>query len=118
MPLNVKILSLIFIIAFAVIIFLVLRKGRISLKYSIIWYACLFVLLLFTIFPEFLRWLTGLIGIQIPSNFIFAFMLGVLFVICLFLTMIVSEQNEKIRRLLQEMSIIKEKLRDKDEKND
>ena len=113
MSFNLKLLSIIFIISITLVIFFVTRKGKILVKYSIVWYGCLFILLLLTIFPSVLSWFTDLFGIQVSSNFIFAFMIGVLFVICISLTVIVSEQNEKIRSLIQEISIIKERL-DKD----
>ena len=106
MSLNLKILSLAFIIVLTVLIFLIVKKGKMLLKYSIIWYACLTVLALFTLFPGLLAWFTKIFGIQISSNFIFAFMIAVLFVICISLTMIVSKQNEDIRVLVQEVSIL------------
>ena len=83
------------------------KKNKISVKYSIVWYLCLFTLTLFTIFPNLLGYVTKLFGIQVSSNFIFAFMIGVLFIITLSLTIIVSEQQEKIRILIQEVSILK-----------
>ena len=114
MSFNLKLLSIVFIAILTLAVFLITRKGKILLKYSIIWYGCLLVLLLLTIFPGLLVWFTNLFGIQISSNFIFAFMIGVLFVICISLTVIVSDQNEKIRCLIQEISIIKEKTDYKD----
>ena len=113
MSFNLKLLSIIFILSITLVIFFVTRKGKILVKYSIVWYGCLLILLLLTIFPSVLAWFTDLFGIQVSSNFIFAFMIGVLFVICISLTVIVSEQNEKIRTLIQEISIIKERT-DKD----
>lgn len=110
MSINLKLLSIVFILIITIAIFLITRKGRISLKYSIIWYGCLLILFILTMFPSLLVWFTNLFGIQISSNFIFAFMIGVLFVICISLTVIVSEQNEKIRCLIQELSILKQKM--------
>ena len=62
---------------------------------------------LFTVFPWLLGYVTKLIGIQLSSNFIFAFMIGVLFFLTLSLTIIVSEQQDKIKMLIQEISILK-----------
>lgn len=114
MSFNLKLLSIVFILALAFVILLITRKGKMYVKYSIIWYGCLFVLLLLTIFPSLLRWFTNLFGIQISSNFIFAFMIGILFIICISLTVIVSGQNEKTRHLIQELSIIKQNMDYKD----
>lgn len=110
MSTSLKILSLAFILALAVAILFIVKKGRITLKYSIIWYACLLVLAILIIFPNILVWVTRLFGIQASSNFVFAFMIGILFVICISLTVIVSDQSERIRCLIQEVSILKEKI--------
>lgn len=83
------------------------KKNRITVRYSIIWYLALLVLLLFTIFPELLGWLTSLVGMQLSSNFLFVLLIAFLFFICISLTIIVSEQKEQIRKLIQEVSIIK-----------
>ena len=109
MSLSAKLLALAFIIIVALAIFIIVKKGKISLKYSIIWFACLFVLALFTLFPGLLAWITKLFGIQISSNFIFAFMICTLFIICISLTVIVSGLTEKVRNLIQEVSILKMK---------
>ena len=110
MSFNLKLLSIIFIAVIALIIFFITRKGKIYLKYAIVWYGCLLVLLLLTLFPGLLVWFTNLFGVQISSNLIFAFMIGTLFIICISLTVIVSVQNEKIRTLIQELSIIKQMM--------
>lgn len=110
MSFNLKLLSIFFILSITLVIFFVTRKGKILVKYSIVWYSCLLILLLLTIFPSVLAWFTNLFGIQVSSNFIFAFMIGLLFIICISLTTIVSNQNEKIRSLIQELSILKEKI--------
>ncbi|MBO4693391.1 MAG: DUF2304 domain-containing protein [Clostridia bacterium] len=107
MSLNLKILSLVFVLVMTVGILLIVRKGKMSLKYSIVWYACLFVLTLFILFPDVLVWVTKIFGIQVSSNFVLVFLIATLFIICISLTIIVSDQNEKIRDLIQEISILK-----------
>ena len=47
---------------------------------------------------------------------IFALMLVSLFIICVSLTIIVSEQKEQIRNLIQELSLIKKTINDKKSK--
>lgn len=83
------------------------KKNRITVRYSIVWYLALTVLLVFSVFPELLGWLTSLVGMQLSSNFLFVLVIAFLFFICISLTIIVSEQKEQIRKLIQEVSIIK-----------
>lgn len=107
---NLKIISLIFIIILLLIVTFFTKKNRITIKYSIIWYGCIFILSLFVIFPNILVWLTKLFQVQVASNLLFALILGFLFTITISLTIIVSGQKEKIRILTQEISILKSSI--------
>lgn len=107
MKFEIQLVALIFIFLLFILVTYYVKKNKISVKYSIVWYLCLLLLSLFTVFPNLLGYVTNLVGIQVSSNFLFAFMIGVLFIITLSLTIIVSEQQEKIKQLVQEISIIK-----------
>lgn len=111
MNLNLIIVSLIFILIILFCIFYILRKGRMAIKYSLVWLFASFVLLLFLAFPNLFNWLTHLLGFDIGSNMIFAGLIAMLMFITIILTVIVSGQNEKIRLLIQEVSMLKEKIK-------
>ena len=83
------------------------KKEKITVGYSIVWYLSCLVMILFSIFPEIFRFFSDLIGFEISSNFLFVLLISFLFCISISLTIIVSEQKEQIRRLIQEISIIK-----------
>lgn len=110
---NLKIISLIFIIIMLFVVTFFTKKGRITIKYSIMWYGCIFVLSLFILFPNILIWLAKLFQVQVASNLLFALILGFLFTITISLTIIVSGQKEKTRILTQEVSILKKQVGDK-----
>lgn len=107
MKFEIQLVALVFILILFLLVIYYVKKNKISVKYSIVWFLCLLILTLFTIFPNLLGFVTNLVGIQVSSNFIFAFMIGVLFIITLSLTIIVSEEQEKIKQLVQEVSILK-----------
>ena len=109
-------LKLIAVIALLIVILIIthfVKNNKITVRYSIIWYLSLVVLIIFSIFPEILGWLASLIGFEISSNFLFVLLIAFLFFICISLTIIVSEQKEQIRKLIQEVSIIKSRKGDK-----
>lgn len=107
MSLSIQLVALAFVLFLFILVTYYVVKNKISIRYSIVWYISLLVLTLFTVFPWLLGYVTKLIGIQLSSNFIFAFMIGVLFFLTLSLTIIVSEQQDKIKMLIQEISILK-----------
>lgn len=103
----------IFLVAFVLLLFVMylMRKGRLPIKFAILWLLPIFLLLIVAVIPDMLMWLTKLIGFMTLSNMT----IGILFVILIFitisLTVIISGQKEKIRILIQEVSILKEEVK-------
>jgi len=104
---KLKICAVISIIFVIIVITHFVKKEKITIKYAIIWYSALIILMVFSIFPEVLGFLTKLIGFEISSNLLFVLLIAFLFFISISLTIIVSEQKEQIRHLIQEVSILK-----------
>lgn len=104
---KLKLTAVISVIIVMVVITSFVKRDKILLKYAIIWYASLFVLMIFSIFPEMLGKLTKLVGMELSSNFLFVLLIAFLFFICISLTIIVSQQKEQIRKLIQEVSMLK-----------
>lgn len=104
---KLKLIAVVFLLLVMGIITHFVKKNKIIIRYSILWFISLIILIIFTIFPEVLGWLSKLVGFELSSNFLFVLLIVFLFVICISLTIIVSEQKEQIRRLIQEISILK-----------
>ena len=113
MSLNLKLTGIFFVLLIFFVVIHMLRKNRISIKYSLVWLFTSFILLLFIIFPGLLTWFTNLLGFDLGANLIFAGLIALLMVINIVLTIIVSGQNEKIRLLVQEVSMLKGKSNEK-----
>lgn len=111
MSFNLQLVSCLFIFIVLILVVCMLRNGRINIKYAIVWIAAIIVLLLFLIFPSFFTWLTKLLGFNVGSNMIFAGLIAFLMFINIILTIIVSIQNNKIRLLIQEVSMLKGKIK-------
>jgi len=115
MTTNLKLISVAFILLIALVMTIFVRKNKITVKYSIVWYLSCLVLILFVVFPNLLSWITDLAGVELASNFVFALLIGFLTIISMSLTIIVSEQKEQIRRLIQEVSILqKDNIKNKE----
>lgn len=107
MSTNLIIASILFSVFIIVSILVLLRKKKVNIKYSLIWIILFFILLIATIIPGFLVWVTHLLGFKTASNMVFSLILAVLVIISITLTVIVSQQDKKIRLLIQEVSILK-----------
>ena len=99
-----------FVVLIGTILYLV-RKRRVSIKYSLVWLFPCFVLIIFTLWPGFMVSITKLVGFQTASNMVITALVCFLLIINLALTLIVTNQKDKIRLLIQEVSIIKSELK-------
>lgn len=90
-------------------IFVIFKKGRIPLKFALVWLFPTTIILFVGILPDFLISIMNLLGFQTLSNMIIGMLFLILIFICIALTIIVSGQNTKITLLIQEISLLKGK---------
>ena len=109
MGFELKLSSIIFLLIIIAFVFYLVRREKISVKYSLVWTIPCVVLLIFILVPGFLTWTTNTLGFQTASNMVLSLLIGLLLMITIALTVIVSKQKEQIRLLIQEVSLLKEK---------
>lgn len=102
------------ILAFGIIslaiIFRFIMKGMVSLKYALVWIFSLLIILISTIIPQLMQTFANLLGFELLSNMLIALFIGVLMIVSVSLTLIVSSLKEKVRMLTQEVSLIKKDI--------
>lgn len=110
------IFMLIIALSFLYYIFRSINKNRVSLGNSMIWILIGIALVIFSIFNKIPESLSHLLGFQLTSNFLL--FLGVLFllVISFSQSLQLSKQKNQITMLIQEVSLIKSSIEEK-EKN-
>lgn len=113
MSLKLRISLFAFSILLAIITTVVLRKGRIPIKYSLLWYFSSLVVFLVAIFPFTIEFVANMLGFTTLSNLITAMIIAILLFLTMSLTIITSGQKKKITLLIQEVSILKEKINKK-----
>lgn len=95
-----------------VFVFRFVKKKLLNLKYSFLWIVMGFVFLALSIYPEIIDGVREALGIQLGSNALF--FLGICFLIFLSfsLTVIVSKHAERMRRLNQELALLRRQVDD------
>ena len=107
---NSLIITLICIFCFLLfIITYILKKGRISEKYALLWYGMDLIILLVVIFHVPFTELAKKLGFYPLSIFILSIFIGILFLLVIALTVMMAGQKKKTTLLVQEISILKEK---------
>ena len=96
-------------ILFAAAVCIQVAKGRLLLKYSLLWLGLALVACLCAIFPAPLFGLAYLLGFNVASNFVF-FLALFFMVIALSLSIIVSKQQQRTKTLVQELALLEHDL--------
>lgn len=99
-----------------IVIITILKKGRIPLKFALVWLVPATIILIVSILPNSLEILTHFLGFETISNMVIGILFVVLIFICISLTIIVSGQKTKITLLIQELSMLKEKVENLEKK--
>lgn len=98
------------------VIFWILKKGRIPTKFALVWLIPTSIILLVAIWPQILIFIANAMGFQTMSNFTIGFLIVMLLFLIMSLTIIISGQQTKITLLIQELSILEKKVDDLIEK--
>lgn len=88
------------------------RKRRVELKYTLMWYLVATILLVFDLFPTLLNGLTNLLGITLPINMLFFLGFGLILMIVFSQTVIISNLTRRDKRLTQEIAMLNKRIDD------
>ncbi len=99
-------------VVFLVVILWLLKKGRLTVRYSIIWLMAGGALLVFAVFPYIVLVLRDWLNMEMPVNVIFTLVLAFVLLLLLSLSTIVSGFAEKLKRLAQENALLEKRVRE------
>jgi hypothetical protein len=100
----------------AIIIWMLLSK-RLREKYAILWLIIGIGMLVLTVFPDLLVWLSNVLGVQVPSNLLFVGALALLVGVTLHQSWELSTAEDETRRVAEEVAILRaevDALKDRD----
>ncbi|MCL2355022.1 MAG: DUF2304 domain-containing protein [Oscillospiraceae bacterium] len=111
---RLQILMTVFSVLLIIGVIEIVRKEKISVKYSLMWLATGTAMLLMALLPNVFMSVARYIGFEVLSNMIFFASICLLMLISISLTVIVSGQKKKIQILAQEVSLLKQKIDSKE----
>lgn len=88
-----------------------MRRGVLKEKYAALWLVVAGAALILSIFPGLLKWITELLGVEIPSNLLFFATIVVLVLVAVQLSYELSRHEARIRRLAEEVALQADELR-------
>ncbi|WP_314213679.1 DUF2304 domain-containing protein [Pseudarthrobacter equi] len=100
----------IFVLVILLIIFEMLRRRHLREKYAVIWIIIGIGVLVLVAFPQLLFWSSGVLGVKVPSNLLFAMAIVLLVSVCLHLSFEQSQAEDEVRVLAEEVGILRLKV--------
>ncbi len=100
------------VLLYIVIIFYALKKGKLAVKYAIIWLLSGLALLIFSLAPYTILVLGDIFRVINPVNFVFLLVFIFLIFNTLALTIIVSGFSTRITKLNQSAALLEKRIRE------
>ena len=97
------------LVVLALIVALLLRR-QLREKYATLWLVIGVALLVLAIFPGVLFWMARVLGVEVPSNLIFALAIVLLVGVALHLSWELSQAEDEVRRVAEDVAILKADL--------
>lgn len=99
------------VVVLTIIVVLLLRR-RLREKYATLWIIIGLVILVLAVFPGLLLGLSRALGVEVPSNLIFALALVLLIGVALHLSWELSQAEDEVRRVAEDVAILRADLED------
>ena len=89
-----------------VVVVELLRRRRLRERHAIWWFVAGVLALIVSVFPASLVWLSGVLGVTVPTNLIFFVSIAILFLVCLQASAELTELESKTRRLAEQTALL------------
>lgn len=106
-----RVILVVGLIIYFFIVFRLLKKKRLTLKYSLLWLLMGLVMSILVLFPQLLEVISKKFGIVDTMNALFTFAIGFILMLLIALTSIVSKQSDRIKSLIQDNALLEKRLR-------
>ena len=112
MTVQFQLYMLVGALALLLLIFVFLKKGLMTVKYSLLWLGLSIVLVIFAACPYVVFVLRDLLDIQMPVNLVFLLMFCFVLVVLLSLSIAIAQLADKCKRLTQENALLEKRVRE------
>ncbi len=115
---KIQIVAIIAVLFFLAVITRFILKGKLRTEYSIIWILMGIIFLVFSLWRKSLDLLAHFFGVFYAPSLIFIFFFFMIFIFLIHLSVVNSKQHEQIKKLAQEIALLKNEKINDDKKND
>lgn len=112
---KVQLLSILFSFAFLGYVLWQIKKGKLREEYAFVWIISTIFLTVFSVWSDGLWGLSGLLGVEVPLNLLFAGAIFAILIYLLHLSLAVSKLQAQNKQLAQELALLKQKFESKNQ---
>ena len=117
MPSTQRIILFIASVCFLIIVLRFIRRQHLSVSHSLLWLVLGIAGIAAALIPSWVFALSGLLGFELPVNLIFFVCIFFLIVAVLSISMVASSQADMIRSLVQDVSLLTQRVEMLEEKH-
>ena len=117
MPSTQRIILFVASVCFLVIVLRFIRRQHLSVSHSLLWLVLGIAGIAAALIPSWVFALSGLLGFELPVNLIFFVCIFFLIVAVLSISMVASSQADMIRGLVQDVSLLTQRVEMLEEKH-
>ena len=111
MPLSLQLCFVLGSLAMLLIVFALLKKNLLTVKYSLLWLAFSAVMLVFAACPYVVYVLRDLLNLVMPVNLVYLLLFCFVLLVLLSISIAISQLAEKNKRLAQANALLEERVR-------
>lgn len=90
-----------------------IRYSKMQIEYAIFWIVLSVILVIMAVFPGIVYWITNLMGMISPANVVYLFIIAILLLKVFMMTIEISNLENKVKDLVQQIGITEKEYRDK-----
>lgn len=114
MAASLKVFLILITVIYLFLIIKLIKKRELNINFSIFWIgagvALITALIIMLIVPGVMGKISRMLGFKVPANMVFCVSIFILFYIGLDLTWKISKENKRNIKLIQEISLLKERI--------
>jgi hypothetical protein len=110
---SMKILSIIGSLLLLVILITLIRKKKLSVEYALLWIAIFVMFLALSLFRGLIDVISGFLGINYQPASLFIILILSLFLLSFHFSIIISSLNNKINKLVIQITLLENRLQEK-----
>lgn len=116
MSLTLRIALIIIVLIFILLILKSIRRKKMDITFSLFWLVIGALLILAVVVPNLIETISKFLGFEAPSNMLFCITIFIAFYLIFNLTQIASREYKRNVTLVQEVSLLKKKVCELEEK--